>query len=999
MTDYIPDDFEQDPSPNEPPLDDSNLDGEAWSSAEPEQTADAPLQMTDYASDDFVQEPASGELASITDTDEWAAIEPVEDVSAALAKPAPFVLENLTLMQALELLIYRPVRASRELMRIVLNADQEVPVDEVIVAETDLSSTDVIPSEQEDILGTAAMPRYSPDDLARSAERPSWISQYFSLDREQAGTAGIMLFAILFALFGAGLLREAALDPAKKLQNDLNGSPFWLFMAALMYLMVVFIQSRDWWADRLTHWNQWPPAPRQDMIPSPTEDRVADEIEPAIPDDEIIESVDETYLYGASERVTSARLNIFAWVERYAANLFLIPIAMLLSWLAYDRNVTTDPEGKVTGVVFTKSGFTFWILSILLWYVIMVVDLNRLYRSVVIKHQPLKTVLGWQWKPFQWRWAHVGLLLILLAAVYFRMHRLDDVPPEMTSDHIEKLINALDVDQGYYGIFFANNGGREAFQMYLVAAIADWGGVGFNLRALKYATILEGIFTILLSFWVAKTIIGRETEERERLGNWVGLIMAGLMAVSSWHTMLSRLGLRIVLTPLTVLAVTYFLVRAIRYRRRIDFVHLGLMLGFGTYFYQANRMLPILAVVTIALAIVFQSRGQWTIIWRYASNFVLTGIIAIMVYLPMHHYSQQYPREYWSRTYGRIFGERSFDCIDEQGRLDFCPPSILDAIELLKERRYGLDGTLTGYQAFRQNYKDALLSYMWDGDGQWITNGGGYPALDSRTAALYMLGLLVWLVFFLKRRDVALLVIPIGILVMLLPSALAIANGLSENPSFTRTSGTLPFVYFVAALPLALFAQQIIAAGKSRTIYHGLASLVVIYFIFNAARPNYDAYFKTYYEGYERGWKPYHDIAAPLDEFAHGRGSFGNAFYVHTEHWLDHRILGSVAGDFTWPNGLLKIEDVYQFMLENQDSQYVYDPQKPLLFYINPANTQAIDYAMQNFPGGQLREVPVKNGNSFYVYEAPAGWDWLAARLATETARLGCIINCLPGPR
>ena len=43
------------------------------------------------------------------------------------------------------------------------------------------------------------------------------------------------------------------------------------------------------------------------------------------------------------------------------------------------------------------------------------------------------------------------------------------------------------------------------------------------------------------------------------------------------------------------------------------------------------------------------------------------------------------------------------------------------------------------------------------------------------------------------------------ILIMMLPSALSIAYPI-ENPSATRMSGTLPGVYLLAALPLALLA-------------------------------------------------------------------------------------------------------------------------------------------------------------------------------------------------
>ena len=57
--------------------------------------------------------------------------------------------------------------------------------------------------------------------------------------------------------------------------------------------------------------------------------------------------------------------------------------------------------------------------------------------------------------------------------------------------------------------------------------------------------------------------------------------------------MLSRLGLRIVLTPLTTALVIGFLARAMRQNRMRDYMALGFVLGAGIYFYQANRMLPL----------------------------------------------------------------------------------------------------------------------------------------------------------------------------------------------------------------------------------------------------------------------------------------------------------------------------------------------------------------------------------------------------------------------
>lgn len=865
----------------------------------------------------------------------------------------PFIFEELTLLQALGLLMYRPVRVAQELWRVMLNRDQ------VVDEETELAPSRQMPVEEFDL-----------SREGRSFELPNFW-QHINLDREHLGIVGLLLFAIAFMLFGAAILHDNATDAVTKEDGDLGGSTFWIFLGGFMYLTAAFAQSRRWWQRVFSG------------KPLPEDEEFA-EVEPA---DEVI---------AEQSQLSKDRVSVFmAWLERHAVNIGLLPIGVVLALLAYRHNIATDAEGNVTAVVFTTAGFVAWALSIVVWVSVFTIDFAGLYER--FRHgQPIAP--RWEWPRL--RWVHLGLMLVMITAFYFRIHDLDGVPPDMTSDHIEKLIDAGRVQDGFYGIFFANNGGREAFQMYVVAAIADWGGVGLTFRALKYATIMEGLLTVLLSFFVAKTVIGRDTLEREQLGDWVGLAMAGLLAVSAWHTMLSRLGLRIVLTPLTVLLVIYFLTRAIRYRRRVDFVSLGLVLGIGTYLYQANRMLPILVVLSVILAIVFNSRWEWRIMLRYVGGLLMAGIVAMVVYVPMYRYSQDFPREFWNRTYGRIFGEGTFDCINPETRkLDFCAPTVREAWDLLQEPRYGWTGDQTGFEAFRNNYEDALVSYMWEGDGQWISNGKGRPALDYYTAGFYMLGLVAWAVLLIRRRDVTLLIMPLGVMVMLLSSALAIAPGLNENPSFTRTSGTIPFVYLMAALPVGMLAYQLTRLAVNRRLVYVMPTVAIVFFIYLAAGQNHEAYFEDYRDGYEMSWRPYSQIAAPLKEFAEGRGSYGNAFYVNWPHWLDHRILGSVAGDLTWPNGLLQIEDIYRQILMNEPTDYAYDPEQPLLIYVHREDDETLSYLETNFPGGEARMVRANRGNDFYVYEAPPGYAWLAARLSAETARLGCIINCLPGPR
>lgn len=898
---------------------------------------------------------------------------PQQEADASTSDASSFVFEDLTLGQALSLMIYRPLRVGQELWRVITDSDN--PHEQQRPALYD----DLPPIASEaDYLVSASMPSTA-QDWTNDNNEDTWlykISTFLQIQREAFGMWLLLIFATAFALLAGSILRDAATDPVMRQDGDTGGAYFWLFLSFMMYGSYAAIRFQNW------------------------RRHVGDE-DGALLDDQgelIQESLfDRASTEGEEVPPKGLMQRFFIWVERHAAALAMVPIALLMSYLAYTRNVVTDAEGEITGIVFTTFGFVMWVGAIAAWYIIFTVDFDSLYDK--LRH--------WSWPSFQiptlrLEWTHLILIVIVLVAAYFRLHQLDAVPSEMTSDHIEKLIDAVKVDNGIYAVFFENNGGREAFQMYTVAAIADWFDVGFNFRALKYATVIEGMLTVILSFWVVKTVIGRENAEQERLGNWLGLATAALIALSSWHVLLSRLGLRIVLTPLTVLLVTFFLVRALRYNHRADFVNMGVVLGIGTYFYQANRTLPILVVVAVGVAVVaalWRNPDRYRVVWTYSVNLAMASIVAIVAYLPMHHYSVEFEREFWNRAYGRIFGDSQFDCLDEDGAIAFCRPSYIDMIDLLGQKRYGPSGDMTGWQAFRENYEDAFTNFMYEGDGQWITNANGYPALDSRSAGLYMIGFLMWLGLAIARRDVALLVVPLGVLILLVPSALTIAPGLDENPSNTRLSGTLPFVFMMAALPLGLIATQSMRVGRFKMAY-AIGTFAAFVLLFNSiATSNYEVYFEDYREGYDYSWRPYRDIAAPLADFAQGNGSFGNAFYVNYPHWLDHRVLGSVAGDLSWPNGLFEAPDVYSYILRNQGTDYELDPEQPLLFYIHPKDTDDIAWLAQNFPGGDFREVIVPGDTDFLVYQAPSGNEWLAAGITAESTRLGCIINCLPGPR
>ncbi|MFQ5616251.1 MAG: hypothetical protein ACE5GO_07310, partial [Anaerolineales bacterium] len=131
------------------------------------------------------------------------------------------------------------------------------------------------------------------------------------------------------------------------------------------------------------------------------------------------------------------------------------------------------------------------------------------------------------------------LLGMIALATFFRFYRLDAVPPEMISDHAEKLIDVRDVLNGEYSIFFPRNTGREAFQFYLTAAVDILFGTGISFMSLKLGTAIAGMVTLLFMY-----LLGVEIGNRR-----VGLLALVFTGIAYWPNVISRIALRFALYP------------------------------------------------------------------------------------------------------------------------------------------------------------------------------------------------------------------------------------------------------------------------------------------------------------------------------------------------------------------------------------------------------------------------------------------------------------------
>lgn len=855
------------------------------------------------------------EFDDFADVDESVPLKPPKPSDETILSPdtlaqAPHKrrLEDLTLAELLGQFMRAPFKTWRGLTQI---ASQQHSGEVVVVSDS--PSSEAITQ----IDTTTQLSLETPTDHDANAELTPEQRETFRHARRQFLKLGLYVVAYGLAVWGSIILVAAEIR-YESAQLD-RGAPF-LLAGFLLWLFAEF-------SDELHVAGRFNPA---GLVNRTGRKRATDE---TIPNPARLEETSTTSPFANTWAMHPVR--IFSGIGM----LFFSAVA----WIG-------NPQNQFTGV-----GFWGWLAAItctVIFFAPKSWSVNRLYANFSIWLTNIK-----------WFSPSVFILLaILIIGTAFRFHDLYRVPPEMTSDHIEKLINVHQILNGDRSIFFTNNGGRESFHMYVLALFSQFTGIELGFTLLKVVAIIESIITLPFLWWLGRELIG---EKDRKLGNAVGLALAALVAVSYWHLAITRLSLRIILTPLVATLLLGFLIRALRYNRRGDFIMAGLVLGWGLYTYQAVRMMPVFIILAVLWSMWcrLRQRGQWRV---YLGHLAVLVVVSFVVFIPLFRFSVEYPTLFWMRTEGRLFGDDVIQTIDENG-------IVRERIATIGER---IEAFNKNFPILSDNIRNALLMYNWKSDVAWISAYPNYPAMDTITGAFLIVGLASWLGYMIIHKDGLLLIVPLMVVIMLLPSALSIAQPI-ENPSATRTSGSLPAVYLIAALPIGLFVSQMGRVFKQLGARIGVVMITGLVII--ALSLNSQTYFDKYYQTYIPQSLPHSEAGRILRGFAMSDGAYGNAFLISYPHWFDDRTVGLEGGNIEWEatNGI----DVSFLYVPNVVSDAYYCPNrkmrldvdKDLLFFYHQKDDAMEANLRLWFPNGRTTVIHSYQPNDdFKIYRVPA---------------------------
>ncbi len=563
---------------------------------------------------------------------------------------------------------------------------------------------------------------------------------------------------------------------------------------------------------------------------------------------------------------------------------------------------------------FTQVNLSLWLISLaLFFYAFWLADKNSIpwreklrIASDGFKNNGIRF--------FPWTLLVIGIFAL---SAFFRFYLLDSVPPEMFSDHAEKLLDVGDVLNSQYSIFFVRNTGREAFQMYLTAAMAKLFGTGLSFLSLKLGTALAGLFTLPFIY-----LLGKEVANRR-----VGLLAMAFAGIAYWPNVIARVALRFALYPFFAAPTLYFLVRALRRGRRNDYLLAGLFLGLGLHGYSPFRFVPFVVLAAVGLYLLHQrskDERQQTL-W----GLIVLIFASLLVFLPLLRFALANMDSFSYRMLTRM----------TEIEATFSSPA---------------------WQIFFKNLWDSMTMFFWDDGEIWVHSVTHRPALGIVSAALFFIGSVMVTIRYLRRRGWVDAFLLISIPLLMMPSILSLAFP-GENPSLNRTGGALIPVFLIVGLALDGLLTTIKGSLNSPVLGKRFAwGVGILLFAWSSAQ-NYDLVFRQYTNYFALASWNTSELGAVIRQFADSTGDEDSAWVVPYPHWVDTRLVGIRAGfpqrDYAlWPDQIPSTLD---------------DP-RVKMFLFKPEDTTALETLRDLYPLGSMQLYDSKiEGKDFYIYFVP----------------------------
>lgn len=372
---------------------------------------------------------------------------------------------------------------------------------------------------------------------------------------------------------------------------------------------------------------------------------------------------------------------------------------------------------------------------------------------------------------------------IILVAAFFRLYRLDELPPGL---HYDEAFNATMAQRVLAGVerplYFTEDLTEEPMAIYTASLF--FGLFGASAFSLRLVSAFVGILTVAAVYFCARSFAPVPFGE----GGWgLGLLSAFILAILYWHINFSRLGMEPIFLPLMLTLGIGFLLRAIFHAspvlrgRERGWGLAGLFLALTLYTYKAALFVPIFISAFLLSEIIFNR----AFLRQNARGLAVFFATAVLVFAPLGLYWATHPGEFIER------------------------PSTV----------------LATPATYIHNALQVGAMFFLHGDENPRSNLPGRAALDPWLAIGFIIGIIVCLARF-KHRVPHLLLIWLG--AMVLPSVLT-----DFAPHFGRSIAVAPAIALITAYGFTTLAERIftpITRIFAKNDSRGLAGKIVLTF-------------------------------------------------------------------------------------------------------------------------------------------------------------------------
>jgi 4-amino-4-deoxy-L-arabinose transferase-like glycosyltransferase len=374
----------------------------------------------------------------------------------------------------------------------------------------------------------------------------------------------------------------------------------------------------------------------------------------------------------------------------------------------------------------------------------------------------------------------LALVLIVAVGAVLRFYQIGIAPPGFYRDEAFYALDARAlIDTGFAGlpVWFPANNGREGLFIYLLTPAL--GLFGDTVFAVRMTSAVIGTLTLIAVFFAGRAMFSLR----------IGVLSAGIMAVTFWHVAISRVGYRAITLPLllcTSLALIFVALRTDTLRPRLLWcAAAGLSCGLTYYTYgSAQMLLPLITVYAISLWVglrreLFNMRSDADrTIRRYGSVGAFSAGL-LLALLPLLLFAARDPAVLFARA----------------GQVSVFSPDINGGNPL---------GLLL------QNVGRAFGMFLFEGDRIWRHNLSLRPVFEGLVGFGFLIGVVVcgwrWWRSWVTRlgtpilgveANVAPQFVLLWLLFFLIPTVLA-----EDTPHFLRAIGALPAACIIAAVGL-----------------------------------------------------------------------------------------------------------------------------------------------------------------------------------------------------